>query len=81
MLRRYCALLVVIAALTPSADAQEAAPPGLDSALDGVAWIGPGVSLPDLRGKTVVVLTYVTWCPKCNVWAPDLFRQLGSSGR
>lgn len=53
-----------------------AADTNVGAALDSVAWIGPGVSLADLRDKTVVVLTYVTWCPKCNVWSPDLFAQI-----
>lgn len=34
----------------------------------GVAWAGPVPSPAGVEGKTVVVLTYVTWCPKCNAW-------------
>jgi hypothetical protein len=71
--RARCAALLMVLSLARVGRAQDGAPPDL---LDGVAWIGPGASLGDLRGKTVVVLTYVTWCPKCNVWAPDLFRQV-----
>lgn len=44
--------------------------------LDGVAWEGPGASLADLKGKTTVLITYVTWCPKCNKWAPGQLSQV-----
>lgn len=76
MLRKYGLPLILVVAVSRGAIAQEETPPQLDRVLDGVAWIGPGVSLPDLRGKTVVLLTYVTWCPKCSVWSPDLFAQV-----
>ena len=41
------------------------------ASFDGVTWDGPGASLDQLKGKTVLALTYVTWCPKCNLWAPE----------
>jgi peroxiredoxin/RNA polymerase-interacting CarD/CdnL/TRCF family regulator len=44
--------------------------------LSGVSWEGAGASLDDLKGKTVVVLTYVTWCPICNGWAPEMLSQV-----
>jgi thiol-disulfide isomerase/thioredoxin len=44
--------------------------------LEGVRWAGPAVTLDGLRGKTVVVLDYATWCPICNKWSPDLCKQL-----
>lgn len=44
--------------------------------LDGVRWFGPAVRLEQLRGKTVVVLIYASWCPKCNSWSGELFTQL-----
>lgn len=69
-------LLLVCVIFTPLLPAQDSPPADLSGALNGAAWIGPGVSLGDLRGKSVVVLTYVTWCPKCNVWAPDMFAQI-----
>ena len=47
--------------------------------LDGVAWEGAGVRLDQLKGKTVVVLTYVTWCPKCNAWAPGLLSEVNKA--
>jgi hypothetical protein len=34
------------------------------------------VSAERLQGKSVAVLVYATWCPKCNVWSGDLFSQL-----
>lgn len=46
-----------------------------------VAWDGPAADLEALRGKTVVVLTYVTWCPKCNVWAPDMLKQVSKAAQ
>jgi hypothetical protein len=67
--------LLTLFGVSAVAPAQEEAPADLSTALDGVAWIGPGVSLADLRGKTVVIMTYVTWCPNCNEWSPDLFQQ------
>ncbi len=44
--------------------------------LEGVRWVGPAVTLEALRGKTVVVLDYATWCPKCNAWSGDVCKQL-----
>jgi|GEM_PF-1484479 len=47
--------------------------------LDSVEWTGPGISLDNLRGKTVVILPFVTWCPKCNVWAPEMLDQISTA--
>ena len=44
--------------------------------LASVQWAGPGVSLDNLKGKTTVVMPFVTWCPKCNVWAPEMIEQV-----
>ncbi len=44
--------------------------------LSGVSWEGAGATFDDLKGKTVVVLTYVTWCPICNGWAPEMLSQV-----
>ena len=49
------------------------------ASLDGVAWEGAGVRLDQLKGKTVVVVTYVTWCPICNKWAPELLSSLNQA--
>jgi thiol-disulfide isomerase/thioredoxin len=32
--------------------------------------------LGDVRGKTVLVLFYQSWCPKCNAWSGPLFQQI-----
>jgi len=48
---------------------------GIDPLL-GVRWAGPAVSLEQLRGKTVLLLVYASWCPKCNEWSGELFSQL-----
>lgn len=42
--------------------------------LDSVAWAGQGTNFTSLKGKTVVVLTYVTWCPICNGWSGEALR-------
>jgi thiol-disulfide isomerase/thioredoxin len=55
--------------------AQEAAPQKPPS-LEGVKWRGAAPSLEALKGKTVVLLIYATWCPICNKWSPDFFHQL-----
>ena len=59
------------------ADGPEAgsAPPSLGN----VVWASQGTTFEALEGKTVVVLTYVTWCPKCNVWSGDMMKQLKKS--
>jgi len=42
-----------------------------------IHWAGtPIQSLDVFRDKTVVVLVYATWCPKCNTWSGELFKQL-----
>lgn len=40
--------------------------------LGPVVWAERGTTFEALQGKTVVVLTYVTWCPKCNAWSGDV---------
>jgi thiol-disulfide isomerase/thioredoxin len=56
-------------------ESREAAPAKPPS-LEGVKWRGPAPSLEALKGKTVVLLVYATWCPICNKWSPDFFHQL-----
>ncbi len=46
------------------------------NALEGVRWVGPAVTLEALRGKTVVLMDYATWCPKCNKWSGNVCKQL-----
>ncbi|TWT32588.1 thioredoxin domain-containing protein [Blastopirellula retiformator] len=48
----------------------------LDAALAPVRWHGRVPSPASIGDKTPVVLVYATWCPKCNVWSPDLFAQI-----
>lgn len=50
-------------------------PPSLGS----VVWAERGTTFEALNGKTVVVLTYVTWCPKCNAWSGDVVGGLGKA--
>ncbi|HWB00130.1 MAG TPA: redoxin domain-containing protein [Pirellulales bacterium] len=64
-------ILCSIAATAPAAPARPEVP-----SMAGVAWSGPGVPIESLRGKTVVVLSYVTWCPICNEWSPKLCQQI-----
>jgi hypothetical protein len=49
------------------------------ASLDPVVWAGQGTTLEALKGKTVVILTYVTWCPKCNAWSGDIVSGLNKS--
>jgi peroxiredoxin len=49
------------------------------ASLDGVTWAEAGARLDQLKGKTVVVLTYVTWCPICNKWSPQLLSSVASA--
>lgn len=75
---KLASALVMALVLFPATPgiSQDSETADVSRALDGAAWIGPGVSMSDLRGKSVVILTYVTWCPKCNVWAPELFADI-----
>jgi peroxiredoxin len=80
-----CAAGVALAAAQATAQVSKPkAAPTADSAsqiasLDGVAWEGAGVRLDQLKGKTVVVVTYVTWCPRCNEWAPGLLKSVNTA--
>ena len=47
--------------------------------LGPVAWTGQGTTFEALKGKTVVVLTYVTWCPKCNAWSGEIVAGLNKA--
>jgi thiol-disulfide isomerase/thioredoxin len=70
-LHLWCCLFLV-ASIVSSASAQQTALPSLDS----VQWAGQSVTFEALRGKTVVVLVWATWCPKCNKWSGEMFAQL-----
>ena len=44
--------------------------------LDLVMWNGPAPDLNAIKGKSVLLFIYATWCPKCNDWSGELFQQL-----
>jgi peroxiredoxin len=76
---RFALSLVAVAALALATFDSPALAAGAGKplpSLGGVSWDGAGASLDDLKGKTVVVLTYVTWCPICNGWAPEMLSQV-----
>ena len=62
----------------PGAAAAKPGPPAPTGppSLASVRWAGRAPSLEALQGKTVVLLIYATWCPKCNAWSGDFFKQL-----
>jgi len=55
---------------------EAAAGPTLEQALGNVAWKGNLPNPEMVEGKSSIVLLYATWCPKCNNWSGELFRQL-----
>jgi peroxiredoxin len=81
---RSATWLAAVAVLALMASTSLAADSGTGKklpSLSGVSWEGAGASLDDLKGKTVVVLTYVTWCPICNGWAPEMLSQVQESAK
>ena len=64
--------LFVIALHADEPTAQPAVPPSLE----GVTWAGPGVALGDLRGKSVVILVYVTKYQLAVDWPTQLLAEL-----
>lgn len=81
MMRNATLSILFLTATTTLLPAQEPATTIEPGALRTVAWQGPGVSLEAARGKTLVVLTYVTWCPKCDQWSPDLLNQIKAAAQ
>ncbi len=69
-------MAAALAFVACQAQAKDSGPGKALPSLSGVSWEGAGASLDDLKGKTVVVLTYVTWCPICNGWAPEMLSQV-----
>lgn len=43
---------------------------------NSIHWAGPGTTSEALKGKTVVAVSFVTWCPICNKWAPQMLDQI-----
>ncbi len=41
-----------------------------------VQWSGREATSEALQGKSVLVLGFVTWCPICNGWSPQLLEQI-----
>lgn len=68
-----CVLAVLVGA---AAFGQDAAIVDTPPSLAGVTWAGPAPAPSLLKGKTVVVLTYVTWCPTCNAWTGKVAAEL-----
>lgn len=48
----------------------------LDQSLAGVRWQGRVPTPESIGDKTPIVMVYASWCPKCNVWSPELFAQI-----
>ena len=70
---------IVIAAVfvfSASTVSSQKAPPAVPPSLASVQWAGRPASFAALKGKTVVVLVYAKWCPKCNAWSGEFFTQL-----
>jgi thiol-disulfide isomerase/thioredoxin/ribosomal protein S20 len=72
-----CVLTLILLAIGISnsltrGEAAEASP----QVLEGVHWVGPALTLDGLRGKTVVLIDYATWCPICNKWSGEVCKQI-----
>ena len=71
---------VVVMLSAAFAVAQEAAPAAVDinlvAALSNVRWQGQPPTAEMIQNKSSVVLVYAAWCPKCNEWSPELFKQI-----
>lgn len=69
--------LIALLACTPESDVDPAAPAAAEPAptftLKTLAG-GEPVSLESLRGKTVVLDFWATWCPPCEFQVPELNR-------
>jgi thiol-disulfide isomerase/thioredoxin/ribosomal protein S20 len=78
--RSLLASIVLLIGISNSLTRLEAAETSAQ-VLDGVRWAGPAVTLAGLRGKTVVLVDYATWCPICNKWSGEFCKQLKESIR
>jgi hypothetical protein len=69
-----CAGAFLALCFSPVADAAKQAPPFGQSLEWNTGSESP--SLDALAGKSVIVMFYQSWCPICNGWSGDLFKQL-----
>ncbi len=68
--------------------AQEAGPKGAPASImapeipPSVQFAGgyPGLALQDLKGKIVLVIFFQSWCPICNGWSGEMFKQIQEAG-
>ena len=72
-------IAVVFALSAASAPAEEQAAQPPPPSLEGVTWAGQGVALSDLRGKSVVILVYVTDRDAGLDWPKAFLAQLKSA--
>ena len=72
-------IAVVFALSAASAPAEEQAAQPAPPSLEGVTWTGQGVTLSDLRGKSVVILVYVTDRDAGIDWPKAFLAQLKSA--
>ena len=66
VLAGMCAVAVVALTLENAFAADGPAAGSTPPSLGNVIWASQGTSFEALEGKTVVVLTYVTWCPSAT---------------
>jgi hypothetical protein len=68
--------LLAASATSRGQDAQPASEANLASALSRVRWHGAPPSADIVKGKSSIVVVYATWCPKCNEWSTNFFKQV-----
>jgi hypothetical protein len=44
--------------------------------LGSVEWAGHEATSDAIKGKAVFILQFVTWCPICNKWAPEMLDEI-----
>ncbi len=71
-------LFCVFLSTTVAQETPKPAQPKLPS-LATVKWAGAPVSYEQLQDKTIVIMIYATWCPKCNAWSGELFKQIAEA--
>ena len=73
--RRFVAIGVLISFFLATSRAGAAAMPEFGRSVKFDSS-GPFPVMSRLRGKAVLVIFFQSWCPKCDVWAPNLIGQL-----